>query len=65
MAVPGIVVTTDLNFSHRLRLHHQSQSLCETLVCLHDLTRLSVREDFSEFKRRETPKHKQLYCNVS
>lgn len=65
MSAPGIAFTADLHFSHRLRLHHHSQPVSETLVCLHDLTRLSVREDFVEFKHRETPKHKQLYCNVS
>lgn len=65
MSAPGSVGTADLHFSHRLCLHHQSQSLSENLVSLHDLTRLSVREDFIAFKRREPSKHKELYCNVS
>jgi len=54
MAAPDIVVTADLHSSHRLRLHHQSQSVSETLVYLHDLTRLSVREEFIALERRET-----------
>jgi len=65
MAAAGTVVTAELHFSHRLRLHHQSQPVSETLVYLHDLTRLSVRENFIALERRETPKHKQLYYNVS